>query len=56
MKTKFLKYWREIPILYAFAFILDLRANMRGFHNVLQRLSSFNGTDYSRYLHVLEAS
>jgi hypothetical protein len=49
MKTKFLKYWREIPILYAFAFILDPRAKMRGFHKVLQRLSSLNGTDYSRY-------
>jgi hypothetical protein len=35
MKTKFLKYWREIPILYAFAFILDPRAKMRGFHKVL---------------------
>ncbi|WVZ63162.1 hypothetical protein U9M48_012817 [Paspalum notatum var. saurae] len=30
MKTKFLKYWRKIPILYAFAFILDPRAKMRG--------------------------
>jgi hypothetical protein len=49
MKTKFLKYWRKIPILYAFAFILDPRAKMRGFHKVLQRLSSLNGTDYSRY-------
>jgi hypothetical protein len=49
MKTKFLKYWREIPILYAFAFILDPRAKMRGFHKVLQRLSSLNGTGYSRY-------
>jgi hypothetical protein len=49
MKTKFLKYWREIPILYAFAFILDPRAKMRGFHKVLQILSSLNGTDYSIY-------
>jgi hypothetical protein len=49
MKTKFLKFWRDIPILYAFAFILDPRAKMRGFHKVLQRLYSLNGTDYSRY-------
>ena len=49
MKTKFLKYWREIPIIYAFAFILDPRAKMRGFHKVLQRLSTLNGTDYTRY-------
>jgi hypothetical protein len=49
MKSKFLKYWREIPILYAFAFILDPRAKMRGFHKVLQRLSTLNGTDYSRF-------
>jgi hypothetical protein len=50
MKTKFLKYWREIPILYAFAFILDLRAKMRGFHKLL-RLSTLTGTDYSRFSH-----
>ena len=31
MKMKFLKYWKDIPILYAFAFIHDLR----GFLNVL---------------------
>jgi hypothetical protein len=49
MKTKNLKYWREIPFLYAIVFILDPRAKMTGFHKVLQRLSSLNGTDYSRY-------
>jgi hypothetical protein len=49
MKSKFLKYWREIPILYAFAFILDPRAKMRGFHKVLQKLSTLNGIDYSRF-------
>ena len=35
------------PILYAFAFILDPKAKMRGFHKVLQRLSTLNSTDYS---------
>jgi hypothetical protein len=47
MKTKFLKYWRQIPILYSFAFILDPRAKMRGFHKLLLRLSSLAGTNYS---------
>jgi hypothetical protein len=47
MESKFLKYWRDIPILYAFAFILDPRAKMRGFHKLLLRLSSLTGTDYS---------
>ena len=35
MKLKFLKYWHNIPLLYSFAFILDPRAKMRVFHNVL---------------------
>jgi hypothetical protein len=48
MKDKFLKYWRKVPLLYAFAFILDPRAKMRGFHKILLRLSTLTGTDYSR--------
>jgi hypothetical protein len=48
MKDKFLKYWRDIPILYAVAFILDPRAKMRGFNKALIKLSSLTGTDYSR--------
>jgi hypothetical protein len=34
--------------LYSFAFILDPRAKMRGFHNVLQILSQTIGFDYSK--------
>jgi hypothetical protein len=49
MKLKFLKYWQNIPLLYSFAFILDPRAKMRGFHNVLQLLSQTTGTDYFSY-------
>ena len=49
MKLKFLKYCHTIPLLYSFAFILDSRAKMRGFHNVLQLLSQAIGTDYSKY-------
>jgi hypothetical protein len=55
MKTKYLKYWRKIPILYAFAFILDPRAKMRGFHKLLLRLASLTGTDYSRFPQSIHA-
>ena len=47
MKLKFLKYWRNIPILYAFVFVFDPRAKMRGFHKVLQKLQILLGIDYS---------
>jgi hypothetical protein len=40
---------REILILYVFAFILDTRAKMRGFHKTLERLSTLTSTDYSRF-------
>jgi hypothetical protein len=36
-------------VLYSFAFILDPRAKIRGFHNVLQLLSQTIGVDYSSY-------
>jgi hypothetical protein len=36
MKLKYLKYWKEIPLLYSIAFILDPRGKMRGLFNVLQ--------------------
>ncbi|XP_072147154.1 zinc finger BED domain-containing protein RICESLEEPER 2-like [Setaria viridis] len=49
MKLKFLKYWQNIPLLYSFAFILDPKAKVRGFHNVLQLLSQIVGVDYSSY-------
>ena len=35
MKTKYLKYWEQIPLLYAFAFILDPRAKLEGYHSAL---------------------
>jgi hypothetical protein len=50
MKTKFLKYWREIPLLYSFAFILDPRAKLRGFNRVLSILAGVTHYDYSGYL------
>jgi hypothetical protein len=49
MKSKFLKYWRDIPMLYVFAFILDPRAKIRGFHNIVRILSGLTGTDYSTF-------
>lgn len=50
MKSKFLSYWADIPMLYAFAFILDPRAKIIGFSNVLQLMSQLTGKDYSSYL------
>jgi hypothetical protein len=55
MKSKFLKYWRDIPMLYAFAFILDTRAKLRGFSNILRILSSLSGTDYSLYFSCVKS-
>lgn len=55
MKYKFLKYWRDIPMLYAFAFILDPRAKLRGFSNILRILSGLYGTDYSLYFSCVKS-
>jgi hypothetical protein len=55
MKDKFLKYWGTIPLLYAFAFILDPRAKMRGFNNVLALMSQLTHSDYSGYLTSVRA-
>ena len=49
MQTKYLKYWREIPYLYAFAFLLDLRAKIDAFGTVLDLLSDATGLDYTDY-------
>ena len=37
------------PMLYAFAFILDPRAKLRDFSNILRLLSRLSSTDYSLY-------
>ena len=50
MIDKYNKYWRDIPLLYSFAFILDPRAKMKGFTRVLRRLGNLTSTDYSAYL------
>jgi hypothetical protein len=56
MQDVYLKYWRDIPMLYSFAFILDPRAKLKGFHNVLRLLSRLTGTDYSGYFTEVRAS
>ena len=50
MKAKFLKYWKTIPLLYSFAFVLDPRAKIRGFQNVLELLGQCNNISYIEYL------
>ena len=49
MKSKYLKYWREIPYLYAFAVLLDPRAKIGAFGTVLDLLSDATGLDYTNY-------
>jgi hypothetical protein len=49
MIDKYNKYWRGIPLLYSFAFILDPRAKMKGFSRVLRRLGSLTNTNYTVY-------
>jgi hypothetical protein len=49
MKAKFIKYWKSIPMLYSFAFVLDPRAKMRGLYNDLELLSQSNYYNYSTY-------
>ena len=55
MKDKFLKYWRDIPILYSIAFIMDPRAKVRGFSKALVVLSNLTDIDYSSYLTEVRA-
>jgi hypothetical protein len=49
MQDVFLKYWMDISMLYSIAFILDPRAKLKGFQNVLRLLSKLTSTDYSAY-------
>jgi hypothetical protein len=55
MQHKFLKYWANIPLLYSFAFILDPRAKMRGFYNVLNLLAEATGSVYTTYYDDVKA-
>ena len=55
MIDKYNKYWRDIPLPYSFAFILDPRAKMKGFNRVLRRLGNLTGTDYTTYQLITRA-
>jgi hypothetical protein len=49
MKEKYLKYWSQIPLLYAFAFILDPRGKLDGFAGILSLLTAAVHIDYTAY-------
>ena len=49
MKLKYCKYWAKIPILYAFAFILDPRIKLELFASALVVLTGDLGIDYIAY-------
>jgi hypothetical protein len=55
MKDKSLKYQGTIPFIYAFAFILDPRAKMRGFNNIIAMLSQLTHSYYSDSLTSMRA-
>jgi hypothetical protein len=55
MKSKFLKYWINIPLLYSFAFILDPRAKLTGFNSALQVLSELLNHEYSTYYNEVKS-
>jgi hypothetical protein len=49
MKDKLSKYWKNIHMLYSFAFVVDPRANMRGFYKALTLISNLTSNDYANY-------
>ena len=55
MKDVDIKYWKDIPMLYSFAFVLDHRDKLKGFNKLLRLLSKFLGVDYSSYLTEVRA-
>ncbi|XP_066344426.1 zinc finger BED domain-containing protein RICESLEEPER 1-like [Miscanthus floridulus] len=54
MKLKYLKYWKNIPLLYSFAFILDPKGKMRGLFNVLTIMQQKTSFDYSSYYGIVK--
>jgi hypothetical protein len=55
MKSKLVKYCNHIPMMYSFAFVLDPRAKMRGFHKELALISNLTSTDYANYYEYVRA-
>ncbi len=56
MKAKYLKYWKDIPYLFSFAFMLDPRAKSPGLCNLLQLFTEVLGIDYSTYFRDVKNS
>ncbi|XP_066375043.1 zinc finger BED domain-containing protein RICESLEEPER 1-like [Miscanthus floridulus] len=54
MKLKYLKYWKDIPLLYLFAFILDPRGKIRGLFNVLIIMQQKTGFDCTSYYGIVK--
>jgi hypothetical protein len=49
MKTKFMKYWGTIPLLYSYAFILAPRAKLNDLTKAIQCMSSIMNRDSNAY-------
>jgi hypothetical protein len=49
MKTKFMKYWGTIPLLYSYAFILVPRAKLNDLTKAIQCMSSSMNRDSNAY-------
>ena len=49
MELQYLQYWQNITILYGFIFILDPRAKLSGFGNVVSLLIISVNEDYPTY-------
>src|SRR6266540_4263011 len=56
MKAKYLKYWKDIPYLFSFSFMLDPRAKSLGLCNLLQLFTEVLGIDYSTYFRDVKNS
>src|SRR6266498_390589 len=56
MKAKYLKYWKDIPYLFLFAFMLDPRAKSPGLCNLLQLFTEVLGIEYSTYFRDVKNS
>jgi hypothetical protein len=55
MKAKFAKYCNRIHMLHSFAFVIDPRAKMRGYHKALTLISNLTSTDYANYYESVRA-
>lgn len=55
MKDVYIKYWRDIPMLYSFAFVLDPRAKLKRLNSGLRLLGKLIGVDYYTYITEVRA-